>query len=325
MPQLDMAGVNPGFLLLEVLLFLYLYFLPVLLALQRGHRKFWWILAASILLSFVQPLLLQRLLPVDAAGLSLYEVLWVSLLYSAGPGWFALLFWALRPVPDPDPRLLAFRATKTADLLAALPLVAWFGFSAINLRAGLVHDSGAVLAGGASLLDWLQLLSRLFSILFCLLCVWALLARDTAKKRIGGAAPRLCAVAGTFLGVGILGLPMAQLSLPLQALALLLMAAGSAAAIAVLWTLGKSFSIVPEARRLVTAGAYAWARHPLYAAEIVIVLGLMLQYAQPWATLMGAAVIALQVIRSIYEERVLGEAFPEYAQYRARVKRFGFI
>jgi protein-S-isoprenylcysteine O-methyltransferase Ste14 len=29
--------------------------------------------------------------------------------------------------------------------------------------------------------------------------------------------------------------------------------------------------------------------------------------------------------RTIYEERVLTRAFPEYAAYRVRVKRFGFI
>jgi len=324
-PQLDITNVNLSLLLLEILLCSYLYFLPPLLAFQRGHRQFWWILAASIVLSFVQPPLLQYLLPVDSAGLSLYKVLWISLLYSAGPGWFVLLFWALRSVASPDPRLIAFGASKTADVLAALPLVVWFGFSALNLRPGLVQDGGAIVAGSASLLVWLQLLSRLFSILFCLLCVWALLARDTAKKSIGGAVPRLCAVAGTFLGVGILGLPMAGLSLPLQTLALLLMAGGSAACILVLGKLGKSFSIVPEARRLVTTGPYAWARHPLYAAEIVILLGLMLQYRQPWAVLMGVAVIALQVTRSVFEERVLSEAFPEYAGYKTRVKRFGFI
>jgi protein-S-isoprenylcysteine O-methyltransferase Ste14 len=40
---------------------------------------------------------------------------------------------------------------------------------------------------------------------------------------------------------------------------------------------------------------------------------------------MGAAVIALQVARSVFEERVLTEAFPEYADYRKRVKRFGIV
>jgi len=40
---------------------------------------------------------------------------------------------------------------------------------------------------------------------------------------------------------------------------------------------------------------------------------------------MGLVVIALQVTRSLFEEQVLTEAFPEYADYRTRVKRFGFV
>jgi protein-S-isoprenylcysteine O-methyltransferase Ste14 len=325
MQQIDWSRVDYGILLLASLGVLYLYFLPSLLAFQRGHRRFLVILGLNIVMGWGQPMLFQLLLPVDVTALPQAEQLWIAFLFVMGPGWVALLLWALRPVPEPDTRLIAFRGTKAADLLAALPLVAWFGFSAINLRANLAHDGATMLAGGAGLLIWLRFFSLLFSILFCLLCVWALLARDTPQRRIGGALPRLCAVAGTFLGVGILRLPVVELSLPLQALVFLLTGVGSAASFVVLWKLGKSFSIVPEARKLVTAGPYVWARHPLYAAEIVIVLGLMLQYRQPWAALMGAAVIALQVTRTIFEERVLGEAFPEYADYLSRVKRFGFI
>jgi protein-S-isoprenylcysteine O-methyltransferase Ste14 len=325
MPQLDWSKADPGILLLSCLLFLYLYFLPSLLAFQRAHRRFWVILGLNILLGWLQPFLFAHFLPVDTAGMPPAELLWVSFLYAMGPGWVLLLIWALRPVPSPDPRLLAFRGSKTADVLAGLPLVAWFAFSALNLRGGLVHDGRAILQGSANLVVWLQFFSILFSILFCLLTVWLLLVRDRPVRRIAGALPRLFAVGGTFLGVGIISLGPQQLSLPVQALATFLTGLGSAASFLVLSRLGKSFSIVPEARRLVTSGPYAWARHPLYAAEIVTVLGLMLQYRQPWAALMGVVVVALQVTRSVFEERVLTEAFPEYAKYRKRVKRFGIV
>jgi protein-S-isoprenylcysteine O-methyltransferase Ste14 len=36
-------------------------------------------------------------------------------------------------------------------------------------------------------------------------------------------------------------------------------------------------------------------------------------------------VILMLVVRSHFEEKVLSEAYPEYAAYKARVKRFGFI
>jgi protein-S-isoprenylcysteine O-methyltransferase Ste14 len=322
---MDFARDYPGPTLLGLLLFLYIYFLPSLLALRRGHRRFWIIAGLNLLTGFVQPPLLQRVLPVPVSELSLPVMLWVSFLYSTGPAWLALTVWALKPVAAPDQRLLAFRDTKLFDALAAMPLVIWFAFSALHLRVNLVQDSGAIAAGTADLLVWLRFFSLLFSILFCLLCVWLLLVRDKPVRRIGGALPRLFAVGGTFLGVGMLSLPVADLSLPLQALAFLLTGLGSLASFLVLAKLGKSFSIVPEARRLVTSGPYGWARHPLYAAEIITVFGLMLQYEQPWAALLGLAVIALQVTRSLFEERVLSEAFPVYAEYRRRVKRFGIV
>jgi protein-S-isoprenylcysteine O-methyltransferase Ste14 len=324
-PQIDWSQADWGILLLALLGFLYLYLLPSLLAFQRGHRRFWIILGLNIVLAPVQSSLLQFFLPVNPIGLPPAVLLWIIFLYCLGPGWIALLVWALRPVAAPDQRLLAFRQTKLFDALAGLPLVVWFAFSAISLRGNLVHDGALIASGAASALIWLQFFSLLFSILFCLLTVWLLLVRDKPVRRIAGALPRICAVGGTFLGVGMLRLPVAELSLPLQALCFVLTGAGGAASFLVLSKLGKSFSVVPEARRLVTSGPYAWARHPLYAAEIVIVLGLMLQYRQPWAALIGASVIVLQVIRSIFEERVLTEAFPEYGAYRSRVKRFGIV
>ena len=325
MQQIDWAHADWGVMLLASLLVLYVYFLPSLLAFQRGHRRFLIILGLNIVMGFIQPVLMQLALPVQPAGLPPAEQLWVSFLYVMGPGWVVLLWWALKPVPDPDTRLLAFRDTKLFDGLAGLPLLVWFGFSALSLRPNLVRDGEAILAGEGGLLVGLRFFSLLFSILFCLLTVWLLLVRDKPVRRIGGALPRICAVAGTFLGVSILRLPVAELDLPLQALAFFLTGLGSALSFYVLSKLGKSFSIIPEARRLVTAGPYALARHPLYAAEIVTVLGLILQYRQPWAAALGVATIALQVTRTLFEEQVLGEAFPEYADYRTRVKRFGFI
>jgi protein-S-isoprenylcysteine O-methyltransferase Ste14 len=323
--QIDWAHADWGLFLLSALLFLYVYFLPSLLAFQRGHRHFLVILGLNILMGPLQPILLQWVAPVQLADMAQLERVWVAFLYVMGPGWALLLWWALRPVPDPDPRLFALRETKLFDTLAGLPLVAWFGFSALSLRPNLIHDGTALLAGEGGLMTWLRVFSLLFSILFCLLTVWLLLVRDKPQRRIAGMLPRVCAVGGTFLGVSILRLGVADLSPGVQALSTFLTGLGSCASFFVLSRLGKSFSVVPEARRLVTSGPYAWARHPLYAAEIITVCGLMLQYRQPWATVLGLSVIALQATRTLFEEQVLGEAFPEYADYKTRVKRFGFI
>jgi protein-S-isoprenylcysteine O-methyltransferase Ste14 len=82
---------------------------------------------------------------------------------------------------------------------------------------------------------------------------------------------------------------------------------------------------MPEARKLVTQGPYAYARHPLYTMEMVTVAGSAMLFQQPWAGLLAIGVFILLAVRSYFEERVLMEAYPEYRAYCARVKRFGFI
>ncbi|HEY5084733.1 MAG TPA: isoprenylcysteine carboxylmethyltransferase family protein, partial [Rhizomicrobium sp.] len=144
-------------------------------------------------------------------------------------------------------------------------------------------------------------------------------------KRSSGFLPRFFGVAGTFLGVGIISLQPLNLSLAWQSVAAFLVFAGSLGSAIVLAKLGKAFSIMPEARLLVTGGPYAWARHPLYVMEFITILGTAIQFAQPWAALLAIGVVIFQVLRTIFEERILTEAYPDYASYQARVKRFGII
>jgi protein-S-isoprenylcysteine O-methyltransferase Ste14 len=117
-------------------------------------------------------------------------------------------------------------------------------------------------------------------------------------------------------------LPIVDLSLPWQLAADILVLGGNLAAVLILSRLGRAFAIMPEARLLVTGGPYRYARHPLYTAEAVIVTGIAIQFQQPWAVLLAAVVIGLQIARSVFEEQVLVEAYPDYEAYRARTKRF---
>ncbi len=52
---------------------------------------------------------------------------------------------------------------------------------------------------------------------------------------------------------------------------------GTAFSIIAVGTLGRSFSIMAEARRLVTRGVYSIVRHPLYLAEEIAVLGIVVK------------------------------------------------
>jgi protein-S-isoprenylcysteine O-methyltransferase Ste14 len=216
----------------------------------------------------------------------------------------------------------ALEKTKVYDFVMAVPLMLWFGRAAVKVRPALAWDANTILDGRGDAMTVLHFSGLAASLLFNLLLIWLLVARDVPRKKSTGLLPRLCAIAGTFLSVGILQLDQAQLSLPLQLAAQILTLAGGLGSVLVLWRLGQSFSVMPEARALVREGPYAYARHPLYAVEMLTLTGIALQFQQPWAGLLAVGTLILQVARSVFEERVLLDAYPEYAAYRARTARF---
>jgi protein-S-isoprenylcysteine O-methyltransferase Ste14 len=318
-----LTGQAKGILLLATAIGLFLYFLPSILAFMRGQKRFWIVLGLNFVLTLVQSAIFQLLFPslfVITPG-NLADTLVVSLIANFGPGWLALLIWSLRP-GEIDPRLIKAQNTKTYDAVVALPLILWFGYGALQLRAVLAHDGAMILGGTAGLFIWVQFFSLLAVAAFDLLLVYLLLVRDRPIAKSKGVMPRVFGFVGTFMGIGILQLPVAQLSLGMQILAAVLIGLGSLASFLVLWRLGKSFSIMPEARKLVTSGPYVYARHPLYAVEMITIAGTALQFAAPWSWVVALVVVVLLWIRSHFEEQVLAEAYPEYAVYRARTKRF---
>jgi protein-S-isoprenylcysteine O-methyltransferase Ste14 len=219
----------------------------------------------------------------------------------------------------------ALRRGKLYDFAAGLPLILWFGYGAVKLRPNLVADAHAWTIQPDNLLANMRFFALFASLVFNLLLIYLIVVRIEPVRRSSGILPRFCGFAGTFLGVGILQLKPVSLSLPWQSIAAALVFAGSLGSAVVLARLGRSFSIMPEARNLVTGGPYAYARHPLYAMEFLTLAGTAIQFAQPWAALLALGVIVFQVARTIFEERVLVAAYPEYAGYRARVKRFGLV
>lgn len=85
---------------------------------------------------------------------------------------------------------------------------------------------------------------------------------------------------------------------------------GAALALAAFASLGRSFSLIPEARELATRGVYRCVRHPMYLAELLMIVGVLVGQAQ-LTTLVGTLiVIGLQVHRVRLEERLLRSALP---------------
>lgn len=160
---------------------------------------------------------------------------------------------------------------------------------------------------------------------FCSIPVVIYLARPRPKARDGRMVARLAAFAGTTvqLLVGVLLGSGPLLFTPPRAVS---EASVTLAVIAVggeLWALGtlrRSLSVIPEARRLVTAGPYRLVRHPLYLFEILAGLAVILGTPGAIAAATFAMLVALQVVRSGMEEGLLGATFAEYAEYAQRTR-----
>jgi protein-S-isoprenylcysteine O-methyltransferase Ste14 len=151
-------------------------------------------------------------------------------------------------------------------------------------------------------------------------CLYVLRLRP--KSTLSGAGPTAAAILGGFLMSALLFLNQrTDLPLAVQVLACLLVLIGNAFAVYILTHLGRSFSILPESRKLVTSGPYQVVRHPLYLAEAVATLGALIAFLSPWAFLLVAVQITLQLVRIHYEEKVLRETFPEYNDYAKKTWR----
>jgi protein-S-isoprenylcysteine O-methyltransferase Ste14 len=68
---------------------------------------------------------------------------------------------------------------------------------------------------------------------------------------------------------------------PVQWLGVVLSVLGLAGATISRWTLGSSFSITPQARRLVTRGIYSRVRNPIYISGNIFIAGLILIVGRP--------------------------------------------
>lgn len=87
--------------------------------------------------------------------------------------------------------------------------------------------------------------------------------------------------------------------------------------------LRRSFSIMPEARRLVTGGPYALSRHPVYLGEVVAAIGINIGTAGWLGALAVLYFIVCELLRIRWEEGVLSRTFPgEYPDYASRVPRY---
>ena len=163
--------------------------------------------------------------------------------------------------------------------------------------------------------------SQVSVILFLLLMIVLCIVRTPPIKKAQGIFPRITAVVGTFLMSIITIFPKPNLPLWGTIAATLLTLLGAVFSTYVLARLGRSFSVMAEARNLVTTGPYTIVRHPLYLAEEFAMLGATLQFLSPFAVLIFVIHLLVQIQRMKNEEAVLRQVYPEYLAYQQRTAR----
>lgn len=204
--------------------------------------------------------------------------------------------------------------SRTWDLVAALPLILFNGLAALGFGIMAVKAAQKPLDA----VNVLQILSQIGSLVFFLMEAVMVCIRRLPRQKLEGLLPRASALAAACAPFALLLLPHRTLP-PAQSVAsILLLLIGTAGGIATLAFLGRSFAILPQARRLITGGPYRYARHPLYLFGQASLFGVSLQFAQPWGLAIAAAAFLLQFPRMRYEEQVLMQSFPDYAAYRAK-------
>lgn len=75
-----------------------------------------------------------------------------------------------------------------------------------------------------------------------------------------------------------------------------------------------------RAHRLISSGPYRVVRHPGYSAAISMFIGIPLALASWWALLPAALAIALLVVRTSLEDRLLEAELSGYADYARRTR-----
>jgi protein-S-isoprenylcysteine O-methyltransferase Ste14 len=128
----------------------------------------------------------------------------------------------------------------------------------------------------------------------------------------------LCGFAATFFLTGGSTLVPA---VPYRAVGSAVCAAGLVVMFAAMVSIGNAVQIAPEPRagaKLATTGIYSYLRHPIYTGILILVAGLFLRKPTLAVGSAAAIVVAFLLIKAQFEERLLLDRYPKYAEYRRR-------
>jgi sterol desaturase/sphingolipid hydroxylase (fatty acid hydroxylase superfamily)/protein-S-isoprenylcysteine O-methyltransferase Ste14 len=219
--------------------------------------------------------------------------------------------------PRPEPQMQSIEKTRTNEdnlgKLAMLLIFGYFGYQQLLSVTFVIVNSDLIPLWG------LALCSHIVSTTFLIFVLYYTITRLPPRDSAAGITPRVVAIVGTFFMMVLFVIRPEAISAEMRIISTAMIIVGSVMAIYCLRQLGQSFSIMATSRALKTHGSYNIVRHPLYAAEVLIILGMVLGHGTVSAFGMGAIWLFLQVRRAQYEEAVLRQTFPEYEDYAASV------
>ena len=166
------------------------------------------------------------------------------------------------------------------------------------------------------------LVHRLLVVCFYALFVLLYLMRRSARATTNSFAAKIIAVVATFIPFAFPVLSRPINNLDIMLFADVVMIFGMAITLCSLSVLGRSVSIIPQARSLVQRGPYRIVRHPLYLGELIAILGIVMARFSLSAMSLFCLLTALQIYRAMQEERLLAGTFPEYKSYSLKRARF---
>ena len=168
-------------------------------------------------------------------------------------------------------------------------------------------DSGIIIAMLARISQWM------------FAALWSIqpLFRLRAIRKSDEIMPRVVALIAVCIPQIFMELNRAHPNITFNLLSVLICLIANVMCLVTVSFLGRSLSVLPEARRLVHSGPYGIVRHPLYLCEILATAGIVLQYRSLSAAGLLVLFIVLQLARARWEEGVLARAFPDFADYRS--------
>ena len=216
---------------------------------------------------------------------------------------------------------VTLQQSRLYDVLMRLPMLIWSAFLGLASVVVLQEYVRKADPGLPVVVYILNIAMRLSVIVYLVVIAATVVVRMRPARKARGVEPRISALIGTFLLTVVVVFPRRDLSMLAGLVSAVLTLSGNTFAVVVLTQLRQSFSIMAEARQLVTEGVYRMVRHPLYLAEEIAAIGIVMQFFSLSTAAILAVQIGFQLRRMRNEEVILADTFPEYLAYRARTVR----